>query len=358
MKRRMTEYLLFPFILLVISCMLAESAMFSQAAFAALKLCATTLIPVLFPFSVLSGFLIFSGAADRIFLPWAKLPARLLGCEEQAVCAVFLGMLCGYPIGAVTLAALYHSGAVSKSTAERLPACCTNASPVFLIAVVGSRLLHSAKAGVMLLLIHILAAVLTGILMRTKNVHHCTDRQNTSAMHPAAAFTKAVQSGGMTMISVSGFVVIFSVICRMVCRILPRQPVISAVLCGLMELTNGLYVLSEAALDPRIKFLFFAVLTGFSGFCVHFQVLSCLLPEGISGTTYLKGKLIHAVISLLLAVPFSMTLTEIPAAAAAFSSPVPVSDFLLTAVWAIFSFAMFFTFLWKFADRCAIIKKR
>jgi len=358
MLRRLSEYLLLPLFLLAVTFMLYESAIFSQAAYAALQICASVLIPVLFPFSVLSNYLIRSGLANRVFLPWSKHPAKLFRCEQKAVCAALMGVLCGYPIGAVCLTALYRKGELSKTSAEQLPSCCTNASPAFLIAVVGTRLMGSAQIGILLLAIHTAAAILTRLFYCQSELSSEETSSQSSSIRPALALTESVHAAGITMISVSGFVVICSILCCMIRMLFGETRMVSAMLCGLLELTNGLYRLSELPIPSNLKFILFAGLIGFSGICVHLQVLSVMLPEGLDVRPYLRGKLLHALCSIVLAVPVSFHLPVSSIPASNITSHGSFSMFFGTSVWAIFSATMFYTFMWKFPQNCVIIKKR
>ncbi|MFR0770562.1 MAG: hypothetical protein ACLSHO_14075 [Dysosmobacter sp.] len=72
----------------------------------------------------------------------------------------------GYPIGARTAAELYASGDLTRQEAERLLTFCNNSNPVFLISVLGVGVFGSVRAGLWLWLIHVCAALLTGLLFR------------------------------------------------------------------------------------------------------------------------------------------------------------------------------------------------
>ena len=130
-----------------------------------LSLCARTVIPSLFPFFVVVSLLLRLGLADclqGVCGPFMGPMFRLRG-----VCALPLltGLLGGYPSGAKTAADLYHQGRITRREAELLLGFCDNCGPAFLLGYVGSGILGSSRAGAYLYLVHVCAALITGMAL-------------------------------------------------------------------------------------------------------------------------------------------------------------------------------------------------
>ena len=150
----------------VLAWFLADAGEIRQWAAEALALCGRSVVPALFPFLVLSSLLVSLGFGELVspYLAGLMTPLfRLPGCASSAL---LLGLAGGYPIGAQTAARLYQEGSLTRGEAERLLAFCNNSNPVFLISVLGAGVFGSVRAGVWLWLIHILAALLTGLVFR------------------------------------------------------------------------------------------------------------------------------------------------------------------------------------------------
>lgn len=80
-----------------------------------LKLCAQSLVPSLFPFMVISDFLV-SGSSDGIFKRLLCKPIQLIfGTSCDGAFAALLGLLCGFPIGAKSALKLYEDGRISHA---------------------------------------------------------------------------------------------------------------------------------------------------------------------------------------------------------------------------------------------------
>ena len=65
------------------------------------------------------------------------------------------------------------AGAVSREEAERLLGFCNNSGPAFIVGAVGAGIFGSPSVGLALYGIHILAAVLTGLLLRRRIWRDC-----------------------------------------------------------------------------------------------------------------------------------------------------------------------------------------
>lgn len=129
-----------------------------------LDICGKTILPSLFPFLVLTNYWIKRGYADKISQYAAPVVQKVFRLPGAVSSAILLGSVGGYPVGAATIAQLYHEDIINQDQAEHAMLFCNNAGPAFVIGVMGSGLFQSATVGIWLYLIHLLSAVLIGIL--------------------------------------------------------------------------------------------------------------------------------------------------------------------------------------------------
>ena len=115
-----------------------------------LNLCATVVIPSLFPFLVVSAFLIRSGLSARIGRLLGPVTRLLFGLPGCTAAPVLMGMLGGYPVGVKAAAELYEQGQLTHAQSSRMICFCVNAGPAFTIGAVGAGMLGSVQAGVVL----------------------------------------------------------------------------------------------------------------------------------------------------------------------------------------------------------------
>ena len=266
----------------------------------AMDMCYNIIIPSLFPFFVCSGLLIYSGFAQSLsqfFRPVMKPLFNINGCGAAAF---VLGIISGYPLGAVTACQLYNSGYLSKSETERLLAFCNNSGPLFILGAVGSAIYASSRIGIILYSAHILAAVSVGILFRfyARNKHSAPaysigqDRKSFSEV-----FSTVLSNSISSILTVCGAVIFFSVVSNIVAGYIPESSVIKPLFIGIMELTGGTKSISSADISLTEKLVLSAFVVGFAGICVHLQVMAVVSAHHLSLKPYIIGKIIHGILA-------------------------------------------------------------
>ena len=121
--------------LFFLCCILWNSELSFHYAAQGLNLWFERMIPVLFPFMILSGIMVRMKYTEKIALliyPILR-PYRI----RKNVCyAIFMGFLCGFPMGAKVVAELYTEKCITKQEADFLLAFCNNIGPVYFISFV------------------------------------------------------------------------------------------------------------------------------------------------------------------------------------------------------------------------------
>lgn len=283
----------------------------------ALSLCAELIIPSLFPFFVMSILL------NRLGLPRAmsripgSLAEKLFNVSGTGVTALIIGLTGGYPLGAAYIADMCRAGSVSTDEGEQLLSFCNNSGPAFIIGAVGAGTFKSVRVGLYLYSVHIIAAVITGIIMRPKKkaVTDNTDLSCDIGNIPfASVFPDAVKAAVTAVLNVCGFVVCFSVIVGLIDSNGAFSTFIGqaashtgmelhwmrSLFTGLIELGSGIGLMRTMSITP-INLSLTAFLLGWGGLSVHFQTMAVISDSGIKGALHFAGRLISASIAACLA---------------------------------------------------------
>ena len=304
------------FLAAILFCLVVpHAAAAARGAQEGLDVALATAIPALFPFFVASGLLIRSGAVSVVGKWCAPLIRRVYGLPGEAAGPLVLGLTGGYPIGAQAARELYDAGTLSREEAERLLGFCNNTGPAFLIGVCGAGLCGSVCAGVLLYGIHIAAALLTGLAMTVRESSQ-TIRHASRAPEPlpfSTCLTQSVQQAGRACLSITAFIMLFS----MLRRVLEAAGILehAAVLCtpllwflgapadaaqpllvGILEMTSGLVLLPEGAGRALLPAMSFVV--GFGGLSVLCQTAAAV--NGLSLRRLFYGKVLHGLIAAAL----------------------------------------------------------
>lgn len=289
-----------------------------------LSLCAAVVIPSLFPFLVLCVFVVSSGLAQKagvLFEPLTRRVLRLPGC---AAATLVMGMIGGYPVGAKAAAGLRRRGALSKEEGDRLLAFCINSSPAFIIGAVGTGMLRSTDAGILLYIAHIGASLLLGAVLALLHrvppasagragaapaLRRAAERNKQPL---SACFVYAVSDSARSMLAICAFVVLFSALSATlaaagvltgtaallagVARAPGAAPVILQGLIGLLEVTNGCAAASHTG--GLAGLLLISAMLAWSGFSVHFQVMASIGNSGLSARRFILTRPLHMLFSV------------------------------------------------------------
>ena len=256
-----------------------------------LELCIRTVIPSLFPFLFLSGLITASlwGNSRSLLRPAAKAVFIPSGAES-----LFLpGFLGGYPAGAAAIGSAFRTGHLSRDTANRLLAFCSNAGPAFLFGMIAPQFPEKWMAWG-LWGIHILSSAMAGAVYSPKDPIRCLpDGKNVSVKD---TMQTAVQITGM----ICGWILLFRILIgfldRWILWLLPDP--VRILIWGLLELSNGCCALKEIT-NVSLRFVTAAVMVSFGGLCVAMQTASVI--PGLSMRYYGFGKLLQTLFSILLA---------------------------------------------------------
>ena len=272
----------------------------SKSVQSALKLCASSLIPSLFPFAVLTGIINGSGVLLKVSRTVGKPFERILGINAESVYALFMGSLGGFPIGAICVRDLHSAGRINYKEAARLTALSSNASPAFCIAVLGDSLFGDRALGVKLYICQVIPIILIGFITGRKyRKVMCTPLEK--SVNPLSdVITDAIAGAGITMLKICSFAVFFAVIGEIFCTAVMRIFGVhaAAFFAAVCELTLAGRYACQLSLEAKSVVAAFAV--GWSGLSVHMQTASVLSGSGISLSFYRYTKLIQGIASAIL----------------------------------------------------------
>ena len=271
-----------------------------------LELCVTKLIPSLFPFMVVSALLIKSGAGRTVFSMLSRPMRALFGIGADSSCALALGWLCGFPVGAKCACELYENGYISKEEYSALLCISGTPSPAFLIGSVGAGMLGSRGLGALLYAVSLASAVIVGVFLKIKIKKYPSPPVGVSSIRSDMPFfqalTRSVSESAVGMLNVCAFVVFFSAFlgaleCSLAFLNL-SETVYSLVFC-FFELTSGLA--RVCAVNSSYAFPLCALAVGWSGLSVHFQTMSIGLSENVRFSPYVLSHAVRAAICVVIA---------------------------------------------------------
>lgn len=246
---------------------------FSKSNIAAVKssinICINNIIPSLLPFFIATELLnktdipkIFGNLFSKIMRPTFNVPG--IGAY-----ALFMGMMCGYPVGAKIVTNFRENNLCTKEEAERLITFTNNSGPLFIIGTVGITLFYDTGIGLLLLFTHIAASLTVGFIFRfwkrkRNSVSTISFNNNISFNSLGEILSTSIISAIKSIVMICGFVIFFGIVLSIfknayvfdVLNII-LSPVfnilhintnfITPIATGIIELTNGVNLISSVA---------------------------------------------------------------------------------------------------------------
>lgn len=287
------------------------------------KLFFNSVFPSLFPFLVIiniiiscDGIHIYSKLLGNIICKPLKLP-------KECNFALLVSVLCGYPLGARYTCDLYEKNIIDLNTCERLLNIASNSSPLFIIGAVGASMMSSTKIGYILLISNILSCMFMGFIIPSKNISFNIknrsanfSKTNTTNTNIGIILKSSIEDAMKNSLNIGGFIVVFSVITGIIkdnaifnivlnkfsLIIGVSSNFIEGLLLGIIEITNGCYLIASSNSDLYIKLPVMSFLIAFSGLSIISQVYSYTYKYNVSMKKYITRKFIQAIISSIITI--------------------------------------------------------
>lgn len=306
----------------------------------------TIVFPSLLPFLIFSELLISFGVVRFIGVMLEPFMRPLFRVPGVGGFVWAMGLASGFPAGAKFTVRLRQEEQLTRIEAERL-VCFTNSSnPLFLFVAVAVGFFHNPHLGIILALSHYLGNICVGIIMRfyrwKEEKSHAKEltklpsiRQAFGQMHRTriketrpfgSLLGDAVLSSIQTLLMIGGFIILFSVVNKLLFHMNITGLLASGVggilhifnfpdslslpfISGMFEMTLGSKLTStveEATLFQQTVMTSFIL--AFNGFSIQAQVASIIAATDIRFTPFFLARIAHgllaSIITVLLWEPF------------------------------------------------------
>jgi len=299
--------------------------------------------PALLPFFMLSELLLGFGVVHALGVLLEPLMRALFRVPGVGGWALAAGFAAGFPGGAKAAADLRRDGLVSRAEGERLLAVSHIASPIFLTVVVAVGFLGRPELGLPLTAVHLVSALATGLIVCRLPSRDAVEpaagqlaetlggERRTAGPLLAMAEARrrdgrplgrllgdAVASAVQSLLVIGGLMIVFSVLLRLLGLLgvadairrlaqlalspfgLPA-PLADASAAALLEVHLGAYTVAQAGGASVWAAALLAAVVGWGGLSAHAQVKSLVGGTDLRYGPFLRARLVHAAVSVLVA---------------------------------------------------------
>lgn len=257
-----------------------------------------SIVPTLLPVLILSNLILLTDAW-KLFIPFLHpILGRIFRISISGSCAILLGVLCGYPIGAKVVSDLYNKKELSKTEAKRLLTFVTFPSPMFLIGYVLEQTIKEETYFLPIIISIYGSAMIIGII-QSLFIH--TYKNNTLTSTHTFTFSQFQQSflSSAELILFVGFYMMFARILIGFIQLYFHTPFLS-LFAGILEMTTGISLLSNSSFSLHTISTIAIFLCCFGGFSITMQTAIVLPKEKGWFSFYIIYKLIHSIVAVFL----------------------------------------------------------
>ena len=291
-------------------------------------------LPALLPFFIGSEILVGLGVVNFIGALLEPLMVPIFNVPGVGAFPFAMSITSGYPVGTKLVSKLRRDNSISKTEGQRLVAFCSTSGPLFMIGAVSVGMFNNVKIGSLIAISHYLSAISVGVIFRfykrkekacDLNIKHKTnffknaiaelfESRKRDGRNLGVLMGDAVKDAMNTMFVVGGFIILYSVIIRildithildvfsyLISALIPLnidESLLKASLSGIIEMTNGCKLISQTegvALITKVSLV--SLLIGWSGFSIHSQSMTMIGKTDISGKIYMISKGLHGILA-------------------------------------------------------------
>ena len=287
------------------------------------------LIPSLLPFIIGANLIVDLKIVDIIGYIINPITKFIFNVSGKSALVFIISMVSGYPVGAKLASELRSNNQISKSECQRLVSFCSTSGPLFIIGSVATGMFKNPQLGYLMIICHYVGSISVGLLFRnygTNSINNEKTSLKTNVLNTInnrykdnrgffVLFGNAVFNGVNTLLSIGGFVIVFSVVFE-VFSLFNIISLFSSILyiplslfgitkelchsfiSGLFEITIGCDKVSSILSTPEIlRASLCSFLIGFSGLSILMQCCSFISKTDVNTTLYIFSKFLHGCIS-------------------------------------------------------------
>lgn len=273
------------FLTILITFLIANNQVLSSGASYGLMLWYNNVLPLLLPFMLISGLL------EKEIINSNK-----LSYIKSISTILFLGVFCGYPIGAKTNASFINANIISNKLGNILLPICNNVSPMFFLGFVINNILKNSISPILayaVIYIPYIIFLLPELLLfniKDKPIAKSTAKEISHK-------NKSIAEESIMQITMVGlYIMLCSILTEFIICSTWFSNQIKLLLVGLTEITRGItYINQSNALNAQIKTALILSFTSFGGISSIMQTKNVIQGSGLSLIHYICIKVLCAI---------------------------------------------------------------
>lgn len=279
-----------------------QSEVLLDTFFRTVKLWFYNLFPSIFIFFIITDILSNYNFPYYLSEIFGKLIQKIYKLPKVSSYIIFMSMTSGFPGNSKLIKEQLNNKLINEYDATKLLTMTHFSNPLFIIYTIGIKFLNDKKIGIIILIVHFLTNFVIGFLFR--NIYKVNVTNNKLTLIKPKPFMELLKNSISNTISiltnVFGIIIFFALITTTLNLYLKLNPYTNTLFNGLLEITNGLSLLSTLSISKIKAACIATFFISFGGFSIHMQIMSILSKERINYFIYLIARILHASIASIL----------------------------------------------------------
>ena len=297
MNKKLNKILLLMFLTISFLELFSHSNVVKEAIISSSKLWFYNLVPSILPIYLLIDISLNYYYFKYINIIFYPLLNKLFNIKKNISYIFILSILSGFPSNSKYLKNALDNNLINIKEANRLLIFTHFSNPLFIIESIGVNFLNNKKIGIVILISHYLGNILLGILNRKSYDNISNNNLKYKKNSFINTLSNSITNTFSILILLYGIITFFMIITSLLNVNLNINPIINSLICGLLEITNGISLVSNLSIPIIYKGIIITFLLSFGGLCIHMQVFSILKEYSLKYSSYLKYRIIHGIVS-------------------------------------------------------------
>jgi len=257
------------------------------------------IVPSILPIYIIIDLLLNYKGIDYLSYIFGNFMEKVFKLKRETSFIFLLSLISGFPSNSKYIKTLLDDKVINTNEANKLLLFTHFSNPLFIIESIGNNFLQSRKIGIIILIVHYLTNFIIGFFGRNYYVNLENTKNNIKKQEVSfiSCLTNSIYNTVKILFLLYGIITFFMIITSIIKVNIPINNILNNILCGLLEMTQGIKFVSNLNIPINIKASIITFFISFGGFSIHMQVLSILNSYKIKYRDYLLARIIHAFLS-------------------------------------------------------------
>ena len=256
----------------------------------------------LFPMFIINDILIHINIPYYFYQIFNRLFLKIFHTSGLGAYVFIMSLISGTPSNAYILKELVNDHKLSTEEANHFLTFTYFSNPLFLTMMLTS--IFTPKTTLKIIFIHYLSNIIIGILLRKKAPKITTQTFKPENKKNGNILINSINKSISTLLMILGTVTFYMIVTYIIAFPFKENILLKTLTSGFLEITNGLNNLIHLNIYTKIKEIIAIAIISFGGLSIHTQIKAILEDTKINYQYFLKGRILHTLIGIILILIF------------------------------------------------------